>query len=85
MDKTDISVSIETDHLEALTYFLQKEKTTSPKAELGKALEELYEKTVPAEVRDYIDSRSKKPSAVKPTGKSPAKVPVRDGETGVNG
>lgn len=85
MDKTEISVSIETDHLEALTYFLQKEKTTSPKAELGKALEELYEKTVPAEVRDYIDSRSKKPSAIKPKVKPPAKVPARGGETEDNG
>lgn len=60
MEKTELTVSIEAERLEALTFYLQKEKTSSLQKELGKMLEELYEKTVPADVRDYIGSRSKK-------------------------
>lgn len=60
MEKTELTVSIEAERLEALTFYLQKEKTSSLQKELGKMLEELYEKTVPADVRDYIASRSKK-------------------------
>lgn len=37
-------------------------------------LEELYEKTVPADVRDYIGSRCKKPPAPKPKTKQTPKV-----------
>lgn len=60
MEKTELTVSIEAERLEALTFYLQKEKTSSLQKELGKMLEELYEKTVPADVRDYIASRNKK-------------------------
>lgn len=66
MEKTELSISIEAERLEALTFYLQKEKTTSLQKELGKMLEELYEKTVPADVRDYIGNRSKKTAPQKP-------------------
>ena len=55
MEKTEIRISIESERLEALTYFLQKKETSSLQKELGKILEGLYEKTVPPDVRDYID------------------------------
>ena len=66
MDKTELTVSIETERLEALTLYLQKEKTTTLQKELGKMLEELSEKTVPEAVRYYFDSRGKKAAPQKP-------------------
>ena len=50
MEKTEIKISIDNERLEALTYFLQKKETSSLQKELGKILEELYEKTVPPDV-----------------------------------
>lgn len=73
MEKTEIRISIENERLEALTYFLQKKETSSLQKELGKILEELYEKTVPPDVRDYIDGRQKKVAPPKPKVKPPTK------------
>lgn len=70
MEKTEIKISIENERLEALTYFLQKKETSSLQKELGKILEELYEKTVPPDVRDYIDGRLKKAAPPKPKVKA---------------
>ncbi len=80
MEKTELTISIETERLEALTFYLQKEKTTTLQKELGKMLEELYEKTVPADVRDYIGSRCKKPPAPKPKTKPTSKEARQIGE-----
>lgn len=73
MEKTEIRISIENERLEALTFFLQKKETSSLQKELGKILEELYEKTVPPDVRDYIDGRLKKAAPPKPKVKAPPK------------
>ena len=67
MDKETISLGFETERLDALNYYLQKEKT-SPQKELGKMMEELYEKAVPADVRE-----ERKASPPKPKVKPPAK------------
>lgn len=71
MEKTEIRISIENERLEALTYFLQKKETSSLQKELGKSLEALYEKTVPPDVRDYVDGRLKKAAPPKPKVKPP--------------
>lgn len=73
MDKTSLSISLDTERLDALNYYLLKEKTSSLQKELGRMVEELYEKTVPPDVRDYIDSRGKKTAPPKPKVKPPAK------------
>lgn len=80
MEKTELSISIESERLEALTFYLQKEKTTTLQKELGKMLEELYEKTVPADVRDYIGSRCKKPPAPKTKTRPITKEAKQTGE-----
>jgi len=80
MEKTELTISIETERLEALTFYLQKEKAASLQKELGKMLEELYEKTVPADVRDYIGSRCKKPPAPKPKTKPTPKEAKQIGD-----
>ena len=71
MEKTEIRISIENERLEALTYFLQKKETSSLQKELGKSLEALYEKTVPPDVRDYVDGRLKKAAHTKTKVKPP--------------
>ena len=60
MEKETVSLGIEAERLEALTFYLQKEKTSSLQKELMKMVEELYEKTVPADVREYIEARARK-------------------------
>lgn len=79
MEKTELTVSIEAERLEALTFYLQKEKTSSLQKELGKMLEELYEKTVPADVRDYIESRSKKAQPQKAKRPAPKQTTEKEG------
>lgn len=73
MEKETVSFSIEAERLEALTFYLQKEKTSSLQKELMKMLEDLYEKSVPADVREYIEARARKVTPPKPKVKPPAK------------
>ena len=65
MNKIDVTIPFDDDKLDALTYYLKK-KNTSPLKELTRAMETLYEQTVPKEVREYIESRSAPASRPKP-------------------
>lgn len=71
MEKVNITVVIEATRLDALTYFMKKENTTAQK-ELEKALEELYQKHVPADTREYIDSKLHSSAPSKPRPKRTA-------------
>ena len=57
MEKTELTVTIEPEWLDALRYFLSAKEKSTPQRELQRALEELYEKYVPAEMREYLDSK----------------------------
>ena len=57
MEKTELTVSMESERLEALRYFLAAKNKRTPQKELQRALEELYETYVPAETRAYLDTR----------------------------
>ena len=57
MQKVDISLSIENEKMDAHDFFLKKENT-SVKAQMDKALVELYERAVPEAVREYLDGKS---------------------------
>ena len=57
MEKTELTVSMESERLEALRYFLAAKNKRTPQKELQRALEELYETYVPAETRAYLDAR----------------------------
>ena len=50
MEKTELTVSMEPERLDALRYFLAAKNKRTP-------LEELYEAYVPAETRAYLDAR----------------------------
>ena len=57
MKKTTFNISFDEDKASALVLYLSQKGTTA-EAELEKALDALYSKTVPAGVRDFIDMKS---------------------------
>ena len=78
MEKTELTVSIEPERLDALNYFLSQDGSSAQK-ELEKMLAELYERKVPEDTRGYIESKiaptkPKRPShtAPKPKATPPA-------------
>lgn len=76
MKKTTFNISFDEDKAAALTLYLSQKGTTA-EAELERALDVLYGKTVPAGVREFIDMRSGtvSPSAApKPRKPKPSKT-----------
>lgn len=59
MEKVELKVTMEPERLDALRYFLSAKEKSTPQKELQRALDELYEKYVPAEMRAYLDSKCK--------------------------
>ena len=57
MKKTTITISFDEEKLSALKMYLEQSKRTAEE-ELEKALETLYQKTVPAGVREFLDMKS---------------------------
>ena len=74
MSKTELTVTMEPERLDALRYFLSAKEKTTPQKALEKLLEELYETYVPADTRAYLDQKCKgstrraKPSARSQSG-----------------
>lgn len=61
MEKVDITLAFDQEKLNALEFYLKKEKTTAQRR-LEESLAQLYEQAVPEPVREYLDSRSAPPS-----------------------
>ena len=57
MNKTEITLSFDDEKLAALEFSLKKEHVTVQK-KLEQTLAQLYEQTVPAPLREYLDSRA---------------------------
>ena len=57
MKKTTFTIALDEDTAAALVLYLSQKGTTA-EAELERALDVLYGKTVPAGVREFIDMRS---------------------------
>ena len=77
MKKVNITVQVDETKLNTLKPYLKK-KNISLDDELAKAVDNLYSKLVPAQVKEFFamqeDSNSTKPAAkTKPTAKSQAK------------
>lgn len=87
MKKTTFNISFDEDKASALVLYLSQKGTTA-EAELERALDVLYGKTVPAGVREFIDMRSgtDSSSAVpKPRKPKPMKTePTEVSEVSVN-
>lgn len=76
MKKTTFNISFDEDKASVLVLYLSQ-KGTSAEAELEKALDTLYSKTVPAGVRDFIDMKSgiaSPPAVPKPKKPRPPKA-----------
>ena len=56
MKKATVQISFEAEKLRAIHQYMKEE--TELQAELGTLLQTLYEKHVPAPVREYIESRN---------------------------
>lgn len=82
MEKVNLTVSIESVRLDALQFYLASKENTTPQKELEKMLVEMYEKYVPAETRQYLDSKLKPATTPKSRPKRPApKAPTPKPDT----
>jgi len=63
MKKATLQISFDSEKLGALKQYMAK-KEASIETELDDVMQKLYEKHVPAPVREYIESRTEEPEAV---------------------
>lgn len=61
---TTIQVEYDSEKLEAVRFYLQNKNTTT-EHELTDALDSVYRKNVPAQVREYIERKNASPSESK--------------------
>ncbi len=71
--KKSVSISVNEEKLSAVEMYLEQKNTTLA-AELDKYVEQLYQKNVPQNVRDFIDMMSAKKPARKPKNPAPAET-----------
>ncbi|MEG1429825.1 MAG: DUF6103 family protein [Hydrogenoanaerobacterium sp.] len=76
MKNATLTVSFESEKLDALTYHMGK-KEADLQAELNDTMQKLYEKHVPQATREYIEDRLTRESAVKDKTKRPVRPAPR--------
>ncbi len=64
MEKNEITLSFDSERMRALTIYLKMENTTVQE-KMDEAMRQLYEKTVPEPVREFLDIISAPPSKPK--------------------
>lgn len=57
MEKCEITITLDRERLEALEFYLKKENTGVQKR-MDEALRQLYERSVPEPVREYLDRKA---------------------------
>ena len=57
MEKCEITITLDREHLEALEFYLKKENTGVQKC-MDEALRQFYERSVPEPVREYLDRKA---------------------------
>lgn len=57
MEKNEITLSFDSEKMEALVFYLKKENT-SVQSKMDESLRLLYEQTVPEPLREYLDAKS---------------------------
>ena len=72
MSTTELNLSFPTEKLDALRFFMDK-KQQSIEHELQDYLDKTYEKLVPAQVREYVESRMESVSAQRQESPAPAR------------
>lgn len=81
MKKATIAVTFDEEKLSALEFSLKKEGS-SVQARLEQTLGQLYERTVPDAVREYLDSRAASAPRPKRPRPAPKERPAPSGEEG---
>ena len=71
MKKVNITLTFDDDKLDALEFSLKKENS-SVQSRMDEVLKQLYEKTVPEPVREYLDSKAVPVAKPKRTARSTA-------------
>ena len=77
--KKSISVSVNEEKLSAIEMYLEQKNTTLA-AQLDRHVEQIYQKNVPQNVRDFIDMMSAKKPARKPRNSSPPAATEKQSE-----
>ena len=83
MKNTTLTLTFNTERLDALTYHMGK-KEADLKEELSDYLQKMYEKYVPQAVREYIESRGDVPPAIKKANRQQGKNSVASGSAAEN-
>ena len=80
MKKATITISFEQEKLSALRFYAGK-RGANPQGELDEFFQKLYEKHVPAQTREYIESReaAERPAPSVSARSRPAPIPVQSG------
>lgn len=79
MKKAAVTISFEQEKLKAVQFYAAK-KESSLEAELDEFMQKLYEKYVPAQTREYIESMAEPEEKSKPSRPGRAvQTAVRDG------
>lgn len=73
MEKNEITLSFDSEKMEALVFYLKKENTTVQK-KMEEALRLLYEQTVPEPLREYLDAKTAPARPRRPTRPSPPRA-----------
>ncbi len=60
MEKSEITLSFDSERMRAMTIYLKMENTTVQE-KMEEAMQQLYESTVPEPVREYLDAVSTPP------------------------
>lgn len=80
MKNINLTVSFDTEKLDALTYHMGK-KDADLQTELQDTVQKLYEKYVPQATREYIDDRLSRETAEKPKPKRPVRPAASNSPT----
>ena len=75
MEKAEITLSLDSEKMDALAYYLKKESATV-QTKMDEALRQLYESAVPEAVREFLDAKSAPPKPKRPPRPSQPKATV---------
>ncbi len=70
MEKQELTLSLDSEKMCALVFYLAKENTTVQK-KMDEALAQLYEQTVPESLREYLDAKDAPPRPKRPVRSAP--------------
>lgn len=75
MEKTELTLSLDSEKMDALAYYLKKESATA-QSKMDEALRQLYESAVPEAVREFLDAKSAPAKPKRPPRPSQPKATV---------